>query len=189
MDFPELSELERLLETSNASLMDPSVQVRAIVNDALISLGMEALDLRESKRLAPEKNADARDAVVKLSCRLLLHPFFKAWAMECGPEGRESLLTAILSQAGERARERGAEHYAADPDGREELSRVVLSGIGARPAGETQAQAENRLKAVDSIERKKVMERAKQAEKRSREIREALERKEAEEAASKMSRE
>jgi len=58
-----------------------------------------------------------------------------------------------------------------------------------RPAGETAAQAQDRLAAVSSGERLRVIEAARLAEERAREIREALARKAAQEAADKWTRE
>jgi hypothetical protein len=79
--------------------------------------------------------------------------------------------------------------YIEDLDRREEFIRVALAAVNLRPEGETQSQAEDRLLMVSSFERKRVMEAAKAAEERASQIREALARKAAQEAANKMSRE
>jgi hypothetical protein len=79
--------------------------------------------------------------------------------------------------------------YIEDVDRREELIRVALAAVDLRPESESQAQAEDRLLMVSSFERKRVMEAAKAAEERAAQIREALAKKAAEEAANKMSRE
>lgn len=79
--------------------------------------------------------------------------------------------------------------YVEDVDRREEFIRVALAAVDLRPQGETQIQAEDRLMTVSSFERKRVMEAARAAEERAAQIREALARKAAEEAANKMSRE
>ncbi|MCX7023001.1 MAG: hypothetical protein NT080_00080 [Spirochaetes bacterium] len=188
MNLPELIELERLLAEAPASILDPGVSPVAIVNDALMNLGMAPLAKEETRPFVPGAKTADRDAIVRLACRLLGHPFFGGWASESGDAARASLLTALSGSVAGRAAASHAERFAVEVEGREELSRILLSGIGTRPAGETAAQAEDRLKAVDSIERKRVMERAQAAEKRSRDIREAMERREAEEAASKMQR-
>lgn len=67
--------------------------------------------------------------------------------------------------------------------------RLCLQALDLRPWGETEIQALDRLNTVDSLERKRVMRESLAAHKRAEEIRQAMARKEAEEAASKMTRE
>ena len=58
-----------------------------------------------------------------------------------------------------------------------------------RPAGESVAQAQDRLTALSSIERNRLLAASRAAEERSRAIREALARKAAQESADKYTRE
>ena len=81
------------------------------------------------------------------------------------------------------------ERFINDNEGREELSRLILKNLNIIPLGETEKEATDRLISIDSIERKRVIELSKNAQKRVKELREAMERKLAEEAASKMNRE
>lgn len=74
--------------------------------------------------------------------------------------------------------------FVSDPDRREELVRVCLSGLGLRPRGETAAQAADRLTTLDSSERQRVLRATAAAERRAREIREAMARAKAQESAS-----
>jgi hypothetical protein len=76
-----------------------------------------------------------------------------------------------------------------DPDRREELVRLCLKGLGLVPEGESALQAADRLTTLDSVERERVIRQTRQAEARAREIREAMARKRAEEAAARYSRE
>jgi hypothetical protein len=76
-----------------------------------------------------------------------------------------------------------------DPDRREELVRLCLKGLGLTPEGESAAQAADRLTTLDSVERERVIRQTRQAEARAREVREAMVRKRAEEAAARYSRE
>jgi len=76
-----------------------------------------------------------------------------------------------------------------DPDRREELVRLCLDGLGLIPDGETPAQAADRLTTLDSVERDRVIRRTRKAEARAREVREAMARRKAEEAAARYSRE
>ncbi len=76
-----------------------------------------------------------------------------------------------------------------DPDRREELSRLCLRALNLRPAGETAAQAQDRLTTLNTVERQHVIAAARAAEERARQIREAMAKQAAEEAADKWSRE
>jgi hypothetical protein len=76
-----------------------------------------------------------------------------------------------------------------DPDRREELVRLCLQGHGVIPEGETAVQAADRLTTLDSVERERVICQTRKAEARAREVREAMARKRAEEAAARYSRE
>ena len=66
---------------------------------------------------------------------------------------------------------------------------VALARLGFVPAGETPEQAADRLTAISGMERRRLLEASRAAEQRARQIREALARKAAEEAADKWSRE
>ncbi len=84
-----------------------------------------------------------------------------------------------------------AEKFVSDPDSREELVRLCLRELGLRPAGESEAQALDRLEATNTLERRKVIAATRTAQERTRKVREELARKaraEAE-AAAKISRE
>lgn len=76
-----------------------------------------------------------------------------------------------------------------DGDRREELVRLTLARLGLRPAGETVAQAQDRLSTISSAERARVIAASRAAEQRARDVREALARKAAEESADKWGRE
>ena len=76
-----------------------------------------------------------------------------------------------------------------DADRREELARVVLACLNYRPAGETVAQATDRLSSLSMTERRRLLEASRAAERRARAIREALAKKAAEESADKWTRE
>jgi division protein CdvB (Snf7/Vps24/ESCRT-III family) len=65
----------------------------------------------------------------------------------------------------------------------------VLAHLGYRPDDETAAQAADRLQAVSGSARRALIEASRNAERRAREIRAALEAKEAQESADKWTRE
>jgi hypothetical protein len=77
----------------------------------------------------------------------------------------------------------------ADPDRREELARRCVAALGVVPAGETVAQATDRLNTLDSAERARVLAATREAERRAEEVRQAMHAKAAAEAAAKASRE
>src|SRR5437764_887594 len=93
------------------------------------------------------------------------------------------------SRVAARSRATPARKFIEDPDRREELVRVSLAAIGCRPAGESEAQAEDRLTSLSSGERQRVVEASRAAELRARKIREELRKKAAEESADKWTRE
>ena len=82
-----------------------------------------------------------------------------------------------------------ATQLTSDPDRREELVRLCLQGLGLRPAGETTAQAQDRLTTLNSVERQRVVQEAQQAERRAQKIRDAMAKKAAAEAAARYMRE
>jgi hypothetical protein len=82
-----------------------------------------------------------------------------------------------------------AEAVINDPDRREELVRVCLKGLGLVPEGESTVQAADRLTTLDSVERERVIRQTRKAEARARQVREAMARQRAEEAAARYSRE
>lgn len=70
-----------------------------------------------------------------------------------------------------------------DSDRREELIRSMLDTLQLLPAGETASQAADRLKTLDTGERLRVLRAAAAAEQRAHEIREAMRRAKAQDAA------
>jgi hypothetical protein len=74
--------------------------------------------------------------------------------------------------------------FVSDADRREELVRTCLAQLGLRPQGESAAQALDRLTTLDSSERDRVLRATAEAEKRAREIRAAMARRQAQESAS-----
>jgi hypothetical protein len=98
-------------------------------------------------------------------------------------------VTLLSLNAAELAAQTTSIKFVHDPDRREELARLALARLGYRPAGESVAQAQDRLTSLSSVERARVMGAARAAEERARAVREALARKAAEESADKYTRE
>jgi hypothetical protein len=122
--------------------------------------------------------------VVLVACWLLADPWFRA-RKDLGPKAHAFLAEDLASLA----RLVEAERLVDDPERREELVRRCLAKLGLRPRGETEQQAIDRLAAVDSVERRRVIEATRAAEQRAQKVREELARKAAQEAAAKATRE
>ena len=181
----------RLAEAPDDFLAEPRVggagrvHVAAVVGDLVRMLGGDALaaDLRDFTG-----SADARDrnrlGVVLMLCWLLADE----WFQQARP-GVTEVLRVLREGAADLATGAPAPKFQSDPDRREEIARFALALLGYRPAGETPAQAQDRLTSLSSAERARVLKAARAAEERARAIREALARKAAEESADKWTRE
>lgn len=181
----------RLAETPEDFLAEPRiggagrVHTAAVVGDLLRALG----GIAPGAELRRFVGADARADRNRLSITLVL-----CWLLADEWFARASLpplevLEVLDVESRELAGQSPAAKFITDPDRREELARLALARLGYRPAGETQAQAQDRLTTLSSAERARVMRAARAAEQRAREIREALMRKAAEESADKWGRE
>lgn len=181
----------RLAETPEDFLAEPrigrtgAVEVAAVVSDLLEILGSS----REGNPLTRFVTQDARAdrnrlAIALLQCWLLADDWFR----QAKPK-REEILRLLETDSADLAAQVPARRFVTDPDRREELARLALARLGYRPAGETVAQAQDRLTTLNSAERARVMQASRAAEERARQIREALARTAAEEAADKWSRE
>lgn len=137
--------------------------------------------------LAPFQTSKAGDAnwlnLVAIACWLLAAPELQAQL------NKTTVLPLLADTLAQMAAEYAADKYLHDPERREELVRIALAALGLRPAGESEAQAQDRLQALSSTERRRILAAARETEKRAREIREALIQKAAAEAADKYTRE
>jgi hypothetical protein len=156
--------------------------VAAVVGDLLRDLGGEP----PSRAAAGSFETGARNRLqlVLVAAWLLHDDWFLGRGDLAVPAGRFLAhgleeLTAVVA----------AEACVRDADRREELARRALAALGLRPAGEGGAQARDRLSTLDSVERRRVIAASQEAEKRAREVREAMRKKAAEEAAASYGRE
>src|SRR6185312_5297906 len=183
--------LRRLAETPEDFLAEPRIgqtgraHVAAVVGDLLRAFGASP----GANQLAPFAGADPRRdrnrlSIALLLCWLLSEDWFRQAKLDSG-----KVLQLLEAEASELAGQVAARKFVTDPDRREELARLALARLGFRPAGETVAQAQDRLTTLNSAERARVMKAAQVAEQRARQIREALARKAAEESADKWTRE
>lgn len=161
------------------------VAVSAVVGDLIRLLGHTPDDSMLARISGDEKASDRNLLSVNLLlCWLLSDDWFRNQPPTC--EDLERLIVEVARQASQT---NPAKKFVVDPERREELIRLALAKVGLRPQGETIAQAEDRLATLNSEERARVIAAARTAEKRSREIRAALAKKAAQEAADKWTRE
>lgn len=190
---PPLEHLtRRLAETPAEFRAEPRigaqgvVHVAAVLRDVLDDLGFGfACGRADFGQFLHTTPADRnRLALALLVAWLLADPSFAKTKLP--PAGVRELLHATTRDLAQRV---AARRFVDDPDRREELVRTVLAGLDLRPAGESLAQAQDRLTVLSTAERERVLRAAQQAEKRARAMREALVRKAAEESADKWTRE
>lgn len=174
--------LHRLAECPPEFLLSPSeIDVVALVCDhlRLLSAGMPSAAQRQAlQAVSPE-----HQRLIAVTVWLLHDDWFLAHA-EFADATMSFLRSSELTQLSKLVR---AEVIVSDSDRREELIRLCLHALGLRPSGESIAQAADRLTTLDSVERDRVIHKTRAAEARAREIRGAMARKAAEEAAARYS--
>jgi hypothetical protein len=193
LEGPPLDDLlRRLAETPADFLEEPrvgtsgTVAVAAVASDLLRTLGGSPLTEEQLKIFmdANSKGYRNRLSIALIGCWLLYDAhFLKQKGLA------ESAFTFLTTRMGELAAVAQSDKFVSDPDRREELARLCLKDMGFRPAGESEAQAQDRLNTISSVERQRVILAARQAEERARSIREEMARKAKAEADAKVSRE
>jgi hypothetical protein len=181
--------LRRLVETPSEFLAEPligkagEVDVAAVVWDVLRQQSLGSLPVEELARFRPKgaQGKTQRDALrlTLLACWLLSDEGFRGRADRTAAVRRFLTDTVPLL-----APYLPVDRVVNDADRREELARRLLNELGLRPAGETEAQALDRLQTLDTAERARVLSATAVAERRAREIREAMARQRAADAAS-----
>ena len=176
------------LAEPRSKLQPNGIEVSAVIFDLIRDLGGRPLTKKELAEctISDPKSKEERNAIrLMLIASWLLHD---TWFRARGTFGQSAfeLLTKGLKEVAKLVE---ASQFVSDPDRREELTRLCLKGLGLRPAGETEAQAQDRLNTLDSVERARVVKAAREAEERARQIREEMRRKAEEEAAASYGRE
>lgn len=178
--------LRRLAETPPDFLADPAaaggpVHTLAVVQDLMRMHGATEIDARLEEL---DAGGDAnRLRLVQILAWLLADDWFVS------RRDPVRVLGAIAEGAAELAALVPAAAVVNDPERREELARLVLARLSLRPAGEADAFARDRLTAMSTAERNRVLAASRTAEARARAIREQMARKAAQEAADKWNRE
>lgn len=148
-----------------------AVTVAAVVSDLLRALGGAPLTPEQATPFQSNNPKKDRNRLrLTLVASWLLH---ETWF--CQQTALAGLgLWFLTSGLNEIAELTSAEKFVSDPDRREELARLCLKGLGLRPAGETEAQAQDRLATLNTAERQRVIAATRAAEGRAQEIRIAM---------------
>jgi hypothetical protein len=186
--------MARIAETTAPFMREPAgkekskpASISAVVSDLIFECGGTLLSAEDMSLFRKKEPAVTGNylRVVMILCSVYAAPIFREHNIP--PEKIMEFLTSDILK--ERCAIVNAEQFITDPERREELARLSLSAAGLLPEGENSVKALDRLNTIDSIKRREVIEKSKEAQRRAREISEAIARKEAEEAASKMTRE
>lgn len=161
------------------------VHVDAVVSDLVLDLGGDPPDPKQLERFRP-RGKEHRNLLrqVLIACWLLHDEPFRQARRFARPA--LAWLTDGLSSL---ARLVAADLLVSDPDRREELARLCLAALGLRPLGESQAQAEDRLKTLNSVERERILRETQAQVEHARRLRQAMQEQQAREAAARYSRE
>lgn len=162
------------------------IRVDAVVCDLVRHFGGRILPPEKARVFAarcPDQDGK-RLQLVLVTSWLLYDPWFGGKA-----ELIEKVVELLTEKMEAFARVTEASACVNDSDRREELVRFCLKNLELRPHGESVAEAQDRLTALDSAERIRVARQTRVAEERARAIREAMARRAAEEAAAKYGRE
>lgn len=176
--------MRRLAETPDDFLAEPRIgQTGDVVTAALVGDLFHALGHAPAGAppIPPDRN---RLQLTAVAVWLLADD----WVVAASPD-RATLATLLGERIGDLAASGRVDQFVDDVDRREELARTLLAALGLVPAGESEAQAADRLSAVSVVERRRLLRASQEAEERARAVREALIRKAAEESADKYTRE
>lgn len=170
-----------LLRLDARALGGFEVDVGAVVRDVLYGLGDGAAYTRDINAIYARSEHNHLAALL-VACWLLQAPALRAQV----PAQRA---LAFFSSLGALSVLVPADKLVSDAERREELCRLALAAFAVLPSGESAKQAQDRLAALDSVERERVVRASREATARAKQVREALQKKAAEEAAAKVSRE
>lgn len=176
-----------IVQNPDKKIFDGFLNTLALFSDLNYQLGGDLLTYNTSSqiKISLKEIENNHIKIVQLICYILMDEWFHT-KKEFLPDLELLLKDKNLVQLSKIVQ---VENFVYDPERREELVRLCLSMIGLRPKGESENQSQDRLQTLNSVERHRVIEETKKAKKRAQALREALAKKEAEEAASKMPRE
>lgn len=177
---------ELLLEPRTGQVPSGAVEVEAVVNDLLLALGAAGgLSEDAAGRYQGAGPEDRNLLRLTLVAAWLCHdPFLREGGAH--PDGvLRWLREALPPLAGLVA----ADLFVSDADRREELVRSLLAALGITPAGERPAEAADRLRALSTVERARIIRDTRAQQERARQLREQLASERARQAAARYSSE
>ncbi len=185
-DGPQLETLLHRLADCPAEFLQPPQADSAERIDAVAIV----CDQLRQMEVTPEQDSQLLDALRKLKAphqtllAIVSWLLADAWFIGRPQLGKKMLALYAAERFGALTTLVKPEKFVHDPDRREELVRVCLHALGLRPEGESAHASADRLTTLDSVERDRVLRGTAAAERRAREIREAMAKKKAQEAAS-----
>ncbi len=189
---PDLQHLLRRISATPADFLDDpkmhgrgDLAVAALVHDILRQVGHQATVEQLQRFIGSHAEKDHnRLRLVALAIWVLNDEWFKSTLHDA--DALLSLLDKAIQQLADVST---ATKYINDSDRREEFARFLLARLDYRPAGESITQATDRLSALSTTERNRLLQESRAAEARARAIREALAKQAAAESADKWTRE
>ncbi len=188
---PELANLLRRIQETPEDFLarprlgdGPGVVVATVVAEVMQALGGKAT----RKGLRPLQDETPETENLRSVSLLLAWLVSDDWFLEQGISP-PLVLDLLVQGAGALAQTTASRRFFGDPERREWLARYALAKLGYRPRGETREQAEDRLTSLSATEQRRALKKERIAEKRAREVREALAREAAAAAADKWTRE
>jgi hypothetical protein len=182
-----IAERPAILDAAPEDFPEGRVRVRAVVADlheALFDAPAAEPLLAACVAGEPTRAERSRLGWILAASQVLWHP-----AIRAGKPKRDRVVKLIVQELPALAAIVPSDRLGDDEERREELVRRVLRAVELPLPGESATEAEDRLRQVDSVERHRVIAAAAERERRARQVREAMAKKAAEEAAAKVSRE
>ena len=194
VEGPALAVLVQRLTLTPPDVLDPGVHVPALVGDAVDLLALSVpgwWQLDAHARTALDRTCGAGAPVASRAGAGIAVWLVRAPELTRLPHLRESapdgpaawLLAVVDALAHDLAPVRDPQTWVSSPEGREEAARAFLRAARLRPAGESDAVAEDRWSAVSTVEQRRVDREMAEEVRRSEELAKALAAKRAAEAA------
>ena len=181
-------EFQAELILKNGSIVKGKLSTEALYNDTIYFLTRSYPRDKKSINLMESKENRNHLKVVAILTYLLHDPIFQNLEI---PESK--VYDFLFNHLKPYTRLVGAHEFLNHPDRQEELCRLLVKYLSILPEGETQEYFSDRMSSLDSVEREAIIQKTikaqKAAKRKEEELLEAMRRKEAEEAASKMPRE
>jgi len=176
-----------IAESIYSTSKSEEINIPAVISDLIFDLSGEIPSVYSLSDFMLKHNEDNSNFLRLIT--ICVYLFSDAWFSKAGGYANGVFKFLRNRQIQRLAEIINYKEFINDMERREELVRLCLDSLNLFPQGENRVIAKDRLTTLDSIERKRIIEKSRKAQERSRQLREAMARKKAQEAASKMSRE